>query len=70
MKIKTMTLRLPVEQAIELEAIARVDDITVSDAVRHAITDHVERRRNDSEFRERLRRFMDEEREVLERLAQ
>lgn len=69
MPIKTMTLRLPAEQALELEAVARVDDISVSDAVREAILEHVKRRRGDAEFRERLRRFMDEEREILERLA-
>jgi hypothetical protein len=69
MPIKTMTLRMPAEQALELEAVARIDDISVSDAVREAIVAHVERRRGDVEFRERLQRFMDEEREVLERLA-
>ena len=69
MTIKNMTLRLSGEQAAELEAIARIDDISVSDAVREAIAAHIERRRNDAAFRDRLRRFMDEEREVLERLA-
>jgi hypothetical protein len=69
MPTKTMTLRLPAEQALELEAVARIDDISVSEAVREAILAHVERRRGDVEFRERLHRFMDEEREVLERLA-
>jgi class 3 adenylate cyclase len=64
-----MTLRLSAEQAAELEAVARVDDVTVSEAVRQAITDHIEARRNDADFRERLRRTMDEDREILERLA-
>jgi hypothetical protein len=68
--IKILTLRLPAEQALELEAVARVDDITVSEAIRDAITTHIEQRRGDRDFRERLARFMDEEREVLERLAQ
>ena len=70
MATKTMTLRLPADQARELETLARVEDITVSDAVRDAIANHITERRNDQAFRERLTRFMDEEREVLERLAQ
>lgn len=64
-----MTLRLPAEQAKELEAVARVDEMTVSDAVRAAIGEHVEARRNDREFQARIRRILEEERAVLERLA-
>ncbi|MBI4172304.1 MAG: ribbon-helix-helix protein, CopG family [Actinobacteria bacterium] len=52
---KSMTLRLPVEQAEELEVVARAEGISVSDAVREAIAEHVERKRKDSVFRERLR---------------
>jgi hypothetical protein len=70
MTTKTMTLRLPAKQALELETVARIDDITVSEAVREAIATHIEQRRGDLAFRDRLARFMDEEREVLERLAQ
>lgn len=64
-----MTLRLPDDQAKELEAVARVDEMTVSDAVRTAIGEHIEARRNDREFQARIRRILDEERAVLERLA-
>jgi predicted transcriptional regulator len=66
---KTMTLRLQDELARELEAVARVDDISVSDAVRAAITEHVEARRADRAFQERLDRFMNENQAILERLA-
>jgi len=66
---KTMTLRLQDELARELEAVARVDDISLSDAVRAAITEHVEARRADRAFQERLGRFMNENQAILKRLA-
>jgi predicted transcriptional regulator len=66
---KTMTLRLQDELARELEAVARVDDISLSDAVRAAITEHVEARRADRAFQERLDKFMNENQAILERLA-
>jgi predicted transcriptional regulator len=64
-----MTLRLEDKLARELEAIARVEDITVSEAVREAITRHVEAKRSDRSFQERLDRFMKENQAILERLA-
>jgi len=66
---KAMTLRLQDELARELEAIARVEDITVSEAVRQAITKHVEAKRADRTFQKRLDRFMNENQAILERLA-
>jgi predicted transcriptional regulator len=66
---KAMTLRLQDELARELEAIARVEDITVSEAVRQAITEHVQAKRSDRAFQERLDRFMNENQAILERLA-
>ncbi len=66
---KNMTLRLSAVQADELEAVARAEGISVSDAVREAITEHIERKRKDEAFRERLRAVMKRDREILERLA-
>lgn len=68
--MKNMTLRLQMEQAAELEAVARADGISVSDAVRQAIVEHIDRRRHDKKFKARLRRLIEEDREVLERLAE
>jgi regulator of protease activity HflC (stomatin/prohibitin superfamily) len=51
------------------EAIARVEDITVSEAVRQAINEHVQAKRSDRAFQERLDRFMNENQAILERLA-
>ena len=66
---KNMTLRLSTAQADELEAVARAEGISVSDAVREAITEHIGRKRKDKAFRERLRAVMERDREILERLA-
>ena len=66
---KNMTLRLPAEQADELEAVARAEGISVSDAVREAIGEHIERKRKDKVFRERLQAVMDRDRKILERLG-
>jgi hypothetical protein len=66
---KNMTLRLTAEQADELEVVARAEGISVSDAVREAIAEHIDRKRKDKAFRERLRTVMERDREILERLA-
>jgi len=66
---KNMTLRLPVDQADELEAVARAEGISVSDAVRTAITEHIARKRTDKAFRERLKAVMERDRAILERLG-
>jgi post-segregation antitoxin (ccd killing protein) len=66
---KNMTLRLAAEQADELEAVARAEGISVSDAVREAIAEHIERKRKDKAFRARLQTVMKRDREILERLA-
>jgi len=65
----TVLTRLTAEQADGLEAVARAEGISVSDAVRDAIASHIERRRNDKTFRERLRAVLERDREILERLT-
>lgn len=67
---KAMTLRLQDELARELEIVARIDAVSVSDAVREAIAKHVATRRSDQAFQERLDKFMSENQAILERLAQ
>jgi hypothetical protein len=66
---KTMTLRLDDERAAMLELVARADEKSLTDAVRDAIDRHIEERRNDEQFRERLRQRHEAERELYERLA-
>jgi predicted transcriptional regulator len=67
---KTMTLRLSDELAADLEAMARVDDVPVSEAIRVAIDERIRARRDDKQFQARLRRLMAENQRALERLAQ
>ncbi len=66
---RTMTLRLTDEQAATLDLVARADEQTVTEAVRTAIDRHIEERRRDKDFKERLRRRHEEERALYERLS-
>jgi predicted DNA-binding protein len=66
---KAMSLRLPEDLAAELAAVARTDDMPISEAVREAIDQHIAARRADKDFQRRLKRRLEEDREVLERLA-
>ena len=68
-EMKSMTLRLPADQAAELEKVAEIDRVPVSEAVRDAIAKHIESRRRDEEFRGRLERLVKENQEILDRLA-
>jgi hypothetical protein len=67
---RAMTMRLSATQAKELETVAQVDGVPVAEAVRSAIEGHIAARRQDEEFRARLRRSLEENRDILERLAQ
>jgi predicted DNA-binding protein len=69
MSTKAMSLRLPDEQAAELAAVARTDEMPVSEVVREAIDNHIAARRADKDFQKRLKRRLEEDREILERLA-
>ena len=64
-----MTLRLPADQAAELEAVSRAEGRAVSDTVREAIDLLIAERRKDKEFRARIRKTIEEDRQILERLA-
>jgi FixJ family two-component response regulator len=66
---KAMTLRLSAERAAELEAIARAEEMPISETVRVAIDRLIEDKRKDKQFQARLRELMEQEREVLDRLA-
>jgi len=66
---KTMTLRLDDERAAMLELVARADEKSLTDTVRDAIDRHIEERRKDEEFKDRLRHRHETERALYERLA-
>ena len=66
---KGFTVRLDDEQAEELEAVAKVDGVPVAEEIRQAIAMRIEQRRNDEQFRERLRQSIEDNQKILDRLA-
>lgn len=67
---KVTTIRQPADQADELEFVARVDGVPVSEAIREAIAAHIKARRDDPAFQNRLRERIDADRHILKRLAE
>jgi predicted DNA-binding protein len=65
-----MSLRLPEDKAAELAAIARTEEMPVSEVVREAIDKHIADCRGNKEFQERLKRRLKEDKALLERLAE
>lgn len=70
MTTKAMTVRFDAEQAEALEQVANIDRVPVAEAVRKAVESHIDTRRQDPEFRERLKASLERNREILERLAE
>lgn len=68
--MKTMSLRLSEEQAAALDAIAMADETSVSEVIRTAVADRIEKRRADSDFQDRLRRAVERNQKALELLAE
>ena len=67
--MKTTSLRLEDDQARALDALALADEMSVSEVVREAINDRIEKRRADKDFQARLQRAVERNREALELLA-
>jgi Arc/MetJ family transcription regulator len=66
---KNLTVRLDDELAADTEAMARAEDQSLNETVKTALREAVERRREDPEFKRRIRRIIAEDTELLERLA-
>lgn len=69
MSTKVTSLRLPEHMAAELAAVARADDMPVSEAVREAIEKHIAERRADKDFQDRVKQLLEEDQELLKRLT-
>jgi predicted DNA-binding protein len=69
MSMKISTLRLPESMAKKLGAIARADGLPVSEVLRVGIEGHITARFSDEEFKERLRKVQQEDRDVLKDLG-
>lgn len=66
---KNFTVRLPDDLAAEAEAVARAEGISLNETIKSALVEAVERRRKDPAFKKRLREIIEQDRELLERLA-
>jgi predicted transcriptional regulator len=67
--MKAMSLRIEDEQARALDALAMADEMSVSEVIREAIADRIEKRRKDKDFQARLARAVERNREALDLLA-
>ena len=66
---KNLTVRLDDELAADAEALARAEGTSLNETVKLALSEAVERRRKDPKFKARIRQIIDQDRELLERLA-
>jgi predicted transcriptional regulator len=66
---KNLTVRLDDELAADTEALARAEGHSLNETVKLALREAVERRQKDPAFRRRIRQIIEEDRELLERLA-
>jgi predicted transcriptional regulator len=66
---KNLTVRLDDDLAADTEALARAEGQSLNETVKSALRDAVERRRADPKFKARVKRIIEEDRELLERLA-
>jgi predicted transcriptional regulator len=69
MATKVLSLRLPEELADEIGAVARANGVSVSRAIRFAIEDYVAAQRADKGFKARLKKRLEEDRKLAERLS-
>jgi len=66
---KNLTIRLDDELAADTEALARAEGQSLNETVKVALREAVARRQSDPSFRRRLQQIIDDDRELLERLA-
>ena len=66
---KNLTVRLDDDLAADTAALARAEGVSINETVKQALKETVERRRKDPAFRRRVRQMIEEDRELLERLA-
>jgi Ribbon-helix-helix protein, copG family len=70
MERRAYTVRIPADEAADLEAVAAAEGLSVSEEIRQAIADHVAIKRKDKAFRARVRAVIEQNQRVLERLAE
>ena len=62
---KAMTIRLPADQAEDLNTVAAVDGVPISQVIRTAITGHIEERKRDEAFQDGLRQRIERAQQML-----
>ena len=66
---KQTTVRLPEDLAEDAEAVARVRGTSVNQLIIDSLSAEIDRVRADKDFTARARRFLERDKELLERLA-
>lgn len=66
---RVTTVRMTEEQAVEVELVCRVLDITLSELIRLAIAQHLTERKADPAFQKRLRERIEQDQQILVRLT-
>jgi predicted transcriptional regulator len=67
---KQTTVRLPDDLADEVDAVARAKGTSVNQLIIDSLTAEIDRVRDDKEFLATLKRLVDRDLEILDRLAQ
>lgn len=69
MNQRAMSLRMPESLSVRLGAISRTDGVPISEFVREAIENQIAQRLSEDGFKERLKKRIDEDREVWKELG-
>lgn len=66
---KQTTVRLPDDLADQAEAVARAQGISVNKLIIDALHNEIDQVRKDVDFRSRVKRLVERDRKILDRLA-
>lgn len=66
---KQTTVRLPDDLADQVEAVARTQGVSVNQLIVDALHNEIDRMRQDADFRSRVKRLVERDRKILDRLA-
>lgn len=66
---RNLTVRLDDELDADTKALAHAEGRSLNETVKQVLREAAERRREDPEFKAKLRRIIEQDRELLQRLA-
>ena len=67
--IRQTTVRLPDDLADQVEVVARTQGVSVNQLIVDSLRIEIERVRKDSDFRSRVKRLVERDRKILDRLS-